>query len=479
MSGTYDVLTISLRRRPGLRAELLRDLDRPQCALRRGRLDDDLARAVASSNIRRSPPTASCTSTVAAPGGRPMPCRGRPDQVAWTASDENGDGTPAVDATGVYSTEVCGYDSAFAPLTGSVLWSEHDSCDGGGGHTATLAAGYVFARDPTASDTHPLRGHRGHRRLVQLTDGSRRRQRTWRTRSSAGSSHAVSELRAWVRPHGLSPVTPTSSRRRSWSATSLHGVLRRQCLRRQRCRRHAGVDGERRQPRSAAPARPTRRWHRQRRDTLLVPRRTRSSPTPERTSDPRISDRHHRPVGRRRPRSSAAPSAPTWASGAPCRAAYTYQWSRCTEAPHQPAPGATWSSPTRRPPADAGSDARGHRHRDQPERDLEPPRPRSRPARSARRPSNASVAGNQRQRGRSGRRSRPRQAPGRRPLPTVSLSMAALQPLGPARRRPARPRATYVVSSADVGSQLEVQVTATNSFGASVRDLIADRGRSR
>lgn len=72
--------------------------------------------------------------------------------VAWTASDENGDGSPAVDATAVYSTEVCGYNSAFAPLTGASLWSEHDSCDGGGGHTATVASGYVFARDPTASD---------------------------------------------------------------------------------------------------------------------------------------------------------------------------------------------------------------------------------------------------------------------------------------------------------------------------------------
>ncbi len=74
-------------------------------------------------------------------------------QVDWTASDENGDGSPAVDATGVYSTEVCGYYSAFAPLTGGSLWSEAGSCDGGGGHTATLAAGYVFARDPTAGDT--------------------------------------------------------------------------------------------------------------------------------------------------------------------------------------------------------------------------------------------------------------------------------------------------------------------------------------
>ena len=74
-------------------------------------------------------------------------------QLAWTATDENGDGSPAVDATGVYSTEVCGYDSAFAPFTGATLWSESGDCDGGGGDTATLAAGDVFARENVGGDT--------------------------------------------------------------------------------------------------------------------------------------------------------------------------------------------------------------------------------------------------------------------------------------------------------------------------------------
>jgi outer membrane protein assembly factor BamB len=74
-------------------------------------------------------------------------------QALWQNEVENGDGAPAVDGTGVYSTEVCGYNAAFGPLTGSVLWAEHGSCDGGGGATAVVGGGYVFARDPLGGDT--------------------------------------------------------------------------------------------------------------------------------------------------------------------------------------------------------------------------------------------------------------------------------------------------------------------------------------
>jgi outer membrane protein assembly factor BamB len=68
--------------------------------------------------------------------------------VAWTAPVANGDdSSPAVSASGVYVTYAGPQDYAFSPLTGALLWHYGSDLEGGGGATPVLADGYIFTRD--------------------------------------------------------------------------------------------------------------------------------------------------------------------------------------------------------------------------------------------------------------------------------------------------------------------------------------------
>jgi len=86
-------------------------------------------------------------------------------EVNWTAQVENGDqSSPAVTATGVYVAYACEQAYRFDPETGAQVWHHNSGCAGGGGKTATVAAGGLWVRDPYDSGTPVLR----------LTDGTTR-----------------------------------------------------------------------------------------------------------------------------------------------------------------------------------------------------------------------------------------------------------------------------------------------------------------
>ena len=73
--------------------------------------------------------------------------------LAWTASVENGDdSSPAVDANGVYVTYTGPQDYAFNPRTGAPLWHYDSGSEGGGGKTPVLADGDVFSRTINNND---------------------------------------------------------------------------------------------------------------------------------------------------------------------------------------------------------------------------------------------------------------------------------------------------------------------------------------
>jgi outer membrane protein assembly factor BamB len=69
-------------------------------------------------------------------------------QVVWTQPVDNGDeSSPAVDAHGVFVTYACDQDYDFDPLLGSLIWHHAGPCSGGGGKTPVLANGHVLGRD--------------------------------------------------------------------------------------------------------------------------------------------------------------------------------------------------------------------------------------------------------------------------------------------------------------------------------------------
>jgi outer membrane protein assembly factor BamB len=66
--------------------------------------------------------------------------------VQWEETVENGDkSSPAVDDSGVYVSYACQQDYRFS-LSGSLLWHNNTSCEGGGGSTAVLHGSAVYAR---------------------------------------------------------------------------------------------------------------------------------------------------------------------------------------------------------------------------------------------------------------------------------------------------------------------------------------------
>jgi outer membrane protein assembly factor BamB len=68
--------------------------------------------------------------------------------LAWTQSVENGDNSsPAVTSDGVYVTYACDQDYDFNPLTGTAIWHHVGPCEGGGGKTPVVAGGEVLGRD--------------------------------------------------------------------------------------------------------------------------------------------------------------------------------------------------------------------------------------------------------------------------------------------------------------------------------------------
>ncbi len=74
-------------------------------------------------------------------------------QLAWEEPVENGDASsPAVDANGVYVTYACDQDYDFDPLTGNQIWHHSGACEGGGGSTPVLSGGDVFGRDATSGN---------------------------------------------------------------------------------------------------------------------------------------------------------------------------------------------------------------------------------------------------------------------------------------------------------------------------------------
>lgn len=74
-------------------------------------------------------------------------------KLAWQDPVENGDASsPAVSANGVYVTYACDQDYDFDPLTGAQIWHHTGACEGGGGSTPVLAGGDVFGRDTTSGN---------------------------------------------------------------------------------------------------------------------------------------------------------------------------------------------------------------------------------------------------------------------------------------------------------------------------------------
>jgi len=71
--------------------------------------------------------------------------------VLWTAGVANGDSSaPAVTQNGVYVSYVCPQTYRFNPTTGAQVWHYSGGCEGGGGESAAVYRGLVYARDVNA-----------------------------------------------------------------------------------------------------------------------------------------------------------------------------------------------------------------------------------------------------------------------------------------------------------------------------------------
>lgn len=69
--------------------------------------------------------------------------------VLWTQSVENGDNSsPALNAGSVFVSYACGLTYSFNRTSGAEQWFSNSSCEGGGGKTAVVSGGKVYARDP-------------------------------------------------------------------------------------------------------------------------------------------------------------------------------------------------------------------------------------------------------------------------------------------------------------------------------------------
>jgi outer membrane protein assembly factor BamB len=74
--------------------------------------------------------------------------------VLWTEPVENGDSSaPAVTQNGVYVSYVCPQTYRFNPKTGKQVWHYSGGCEGGGGESAAVYQGLVYARDVNADQS--------------------------------------------------------------------------------------------------------------------------------------------------------------------------------------------------------------------------------------------------------------------------------------------------------------------------------------
>jgi outer membrane protein assembly factor BamB len=97
-----------------------------------------------------SPPTASSGSLYlvgAGSGGTLYAFSEASGALRWTAPVNGTSSSPAVSADGVFVTFACVQADDFSPSTGTRVWHHNSSCSGGGGATAVLYQGKVYARD--------------------------------------------------------------------------------------------------------------------------------------------------------------------------------------------------------------------------------------------------------------------------------------------------------------------------------------------
>lgn len=100
-----------------------------------------------------SPPTAT-GGTVYVAGYPTMHAVNEQDgSIKWSTLNAGGDNSsPVVSANAVFGAYACNNVWALSPTTGSVLWHHTSSCFGGGGRTAVLFGGRLYARDNALSN---------------------------------------------------------------------------------------------------------------------------------------------------------------------------------------------------------------------------------------------------------------------------------------------------------------------------------------
>lgn len=97
-----------------------------------------------------SPPTASGGSVYlvgAGSGGTLYAFSEASGAARWTVQVAGTSSSPAVSGDGVFVTFACVQADDFSPSTGTRIWHHNASCSGGGGATAVLYQGKVYARD--------------------------------------------------------------------------------------------------------------------------------------------------------------------------------------------------------------------------------------------------------------------------------------------------------------------------------------------
>lgn len=97
-----------------------------------------------------SPPTASGGTLYlvgAGSGGTVYAFGETSGAIRWTAQVVGTSSSPAVSADGVFVTFACVQADDFSPATGTRIWHHNSSCSGGGGATAVLYQGKIYARD--------------------------------------------------------------------------------------------------------------------------------------------------------------------------------------------------------------------------------------------------------------------------------------------------------------------------------------------
>jgi outer membrane protein assembly factor BamB len=96
-----------------------------------------------------SPPTASNGVVYVSGGGQLYAVSETDGSVVGSQQVENGDNSsPALNASSVFVSYACGLTYSFNRTSGTEQWFSNSSCEGGGGKTAVVSGGKVYARDP-------------------------------------------------------------------------------------------------------------------------------------------------------------------------------------------------------------------------------------------------------------------------------------------------------------------------------------------